>query len=136
MDKTKKFIYNSIQYYYINDNNEFYIGMKKCFTFFELVEEPNKKLKYLEDAYNIIKNIYELSANSSEINYFIFILMWEYYIIHICPITFYSSMLKIHLFIRKDLLTKIQIKLLFQIKEAIKNILNESIKIITNEYEE
>jgi hypothetical protein len=98
---------------------------------FEIVEEPNKKLKYLEDAYNIIKIIYELSINSTEINYSIYILIWEYFIIHFCPIKFYSSILKIHLFIRKDLLTQNQMRILFQIKEVIKTILNESIIIFT-----
>ena len=58
----------------------------------------------------------------------------EYFIIHICPINFYSSILKIHLFIRKDLLTINQTKILFQIKEVINNIINESINIIPNEY--
>ena len=113
--------------YFDNNINEFLFN-------FELIEEPNQKLKYLEDVYNIIKIIYELSINCSFNNFRIYILIWEYYIIHFCPKKFYSSILKIHLFIRKDLLTKTQSIILFQIKEVINNILNESINIISNEY--
>ena len=116
--------------------DKFYYQIKKIFLNFEFVEEPNKKIQYLEMAYYIISNIFELSTNSSSINYSSFILIWEYYIIHICPIKFYSSILKIHLFIKKELLTYNQTRILFQIKEAIKNILNDSIQLITNEYEE
>ena len=118
----------------IIDNKGFNIEIKKYLLYFELTEEPNEKLKYLENIYDIIKNIYELSIDSSFNNFRIYILIWEYFIIHICPINFYSSILKIHLFIRKDLLTINQTKILFQIKEVINNIINESINIIPNEY--
>ena len=140
-----KFYENCVKYYWIKTNHlfnnliidiidDFDNNINEFLFNFELIEEPNQKLKYLEEVYNIIKIIYELSINSSFNNFRIYILIWEYYIIHFCPKKFYSSILKIHLFIRKDLLTKTQSIILFQIKEVINNILNESINIISNEY--
>ncbi len=142
-----KFYENCVKYKWIKPNNlfnnlikdiigEFDNKINQSLFKFELIENPKIKLEYLEYIYDIIKNIYELGMNSSFNDYRIYVLIWEYYIIHFCPIKFYSSILKIHLFIRKDLLTKTQSIILFQIKAVIGNILNESIDIISNEYDD
>jgi hypothetical protein len=136
-----KFYENCVKYKWIKPNNlfnnlikdiigEFDNKINQSLFYFELIEDPKIKLEYLEEIYYIIKNIYELGMNSSFNKFRIYILIWEYFIIHFCPIKFYSSILKIHLFIRKELLTKTQSIILFQIKTVIRNILNESIDII------
>ena len=134
------FFENCLKYYWIKPHNlfnkpinylnKFYPLIYKYLLYFEVEEEPHKKMKYLEMIYDIIKNIYELYSESSFNNYYIYILIWEYYIILINPKRFYSSILKIHLLIRKDSLTTKQVIILFQLKEVINHILNEKINII------
>ena len=81
-------------------------------------------MKYLEDAYEIIKNVYELSASSATFDIQTIILLWKYFIMKSNPKKLFSSFLILHLFIRKDLLSITQVEILFVVKEVIDDIFN------------
>ena len=105
---------------------DFLEGFKKCIIFFELEGEPNQKMKYLEEAYDIVKNVYELSASSATFDIQTIILLWKYFIMNSSTKKLFSSFLILHLFIRKDLLTITQVEILFAVKEVIDDIFNLS----------
>ena len=79
-------------------------------------------MKYLEEAYDIVKNVYELSASSATFDIQTIILLWKYFIIYSNPKKLFSSFLILHLFIRKDLLSITQVEILFAVKEVIDDI--------------
>ena len=105
---------------------DFLEGFKKCIIFFELEGEPNQKMKYLENAYDIVKNVYELSASSATFDIQTIILLWKYFIMNSSTKKLFSSFLILHLFIRKDLLNITQVEILFAVKEVIDDIFNLS----------
>ena len=119
---SSNFFTNELKDYVEKFQKEF----KKCIIFFELEGEPNQKMKYLEDAYDIVKNVYELSASSATFDIQTIILLWKYFIMNSSTKKLFSSFLILHLFIRKDLLTITQVEILFAVKEVIDDIFNLS----------
>ena len=81
-------------------------------------------MKHLENAYDIVKNVYELSASSATFDIQTIILLWKYFIMFSDTRKLFSSLLILHLFIRKDLLTVTQVEILFAVKAVIKDIFN------------
>ena len=119
---SSNFFTNELKDYVEKFQNEF----KKYIIFFELEGEPNQKMKYLENAYDIVKNVYELSASSATFDIQTIILLWKYFIMNSNPKKLFSSFLILHLFIRKDLLSITQVEILFAVKEVIDDIFNLS----------
>ena len=115
---SSNFFTNELKDYVEKFQKEF----KKCIIFFELEGEPNQKMKYLENAYDIVKNVYELSASSATFDIQTIILLWKYFIMNSNPKKLFSSFLILHLFIRKDLLSISQVEILFAVKEVIDDI--------------
>ena len=111
---------------------DFKKGFKRCMTFFELEGEPNQKMKYLEEAYDIVKNVYELNASSATFDIQTIILLWKYFIMSSNCKKLFSSFLILHLFIRKDLLTITQVEILFAVKEVIGELFNLNIDQFIN----
>jgi hypothetical protein len=107
-----------------DDVEKFIPEFQKCIKFFELEGEPTQKMKHLENAYDIVKNVYELSASSATFDIQTIILLWKYFIMFSDTRKLFSSLLILHLFIRKDLLTVTQVEILFAVKAVIKDIFN------------
>ena len=124
------------EYFFSNDLKDhvkdFKKGFKRCMTFFELEGEPNQKMKYLEEAYDIVKNVYELNASSATFDIQTIILLWKYFIMSSNCKKLFSSFLILHLFIRKDLLTITQVEILFAVKEVIGELFNLNIDQFIN----
>ena len=126
--KEENFFSNDLKVYI----KEFKKGFKRCMTFFELEGEPNQKMKYLEEAYDIVKNVYELNASSATFDIQTIILLWKYFIMSSNCKKLFSSFLILHLFIRKDLLTITQVEILFAVKEVIGELFNLNIDQFIN----
>ena len=126
--KEENFFSNDLKTYI----KEFKKGFKRCMTFFELEGEPNQKMKYLEEAYDIVKNVYELNASSATFDIQTIILLWKYFIMSSHTKKLFSSFLILHLFIRKDLLSITQVEILFAIKEVINDLFNLNIDQFIN----
>ena len=115
-----------------DDVEKFIPEFQKCIKFFELEGEPTQKMKHLENAYDIVKNVYELNASSATFDIQTIILLWKYFIMSSHTKKLFSSFLILHLFIRKDLLSITQVEILFAIKEVINDLFNLNIDQFIN----